>query len=172
MDKSPSWDANRFSGNQKIPRILWNTTVHYRIHKCPPPVPILRQLDPAHAHTSHFLIIHLNIIFSSAPGSSKRSLSLRFPSQNPVYASPFPILATWPAHLILLDLIARKILGVEYSSLSSPLRSFLQSPVTSSLLDTNILLNTFSQTPSAYDPQRTRFTCKNSKPVSHTDRTQ
>jgi hypothetical protein len=36
------------------------------------------------------LKIHLNIILSSMPGSPKWFLTLRFPHQNPVYASPFP----------------------------------------------------------------------------------
>ena len=36
------------------------------------------------------------------PGSPKCSLSLRFPYQNPVYASPLPIRTTCPAHLIIL----------------------------------------------------------------------
>jgi hypothetical protein len=40
--------------------------------------------------TSHFLQIHFNIVFPSKPSSSKCSLSLRFPNQNPVYASPLP----------------------------------------------------------------------------------
>ena len=55
-----------------------------------PPHPILNQLDTVHTPTSYFLKINLNIILPYVPGSPKRSLSLKFPHQNPVYASPLP----------------------------------------------------------------------------------
>jgi hypothetical protein len=62
MDQSPSSEANRFAASQNIPRILWKPKVHFLTRKCPPPVPILSQLDPVYTSTSHFLKIHFNII--------------------------------------------------------------------------------------------------------------
>jgi len=91
--------------------------------------------------------IHLNIIIPSKPRSPKWSLSLRFARQNSVYTSHVPIRSTCPAHLIILCLTTRIIFGEQYRSLSYSLCSFLHSPVTSSLLDPNILLSTlFSNT--------------------------
>jgi hypothetical protein len=70
-----------------------------------------------------------------------------FPTNN-LYAFLFsPILATWPAQPILLELIILIILCEEYKSRSSSLCIFLYSPVTSSIFGPNILLSTlFSNT--------------------------
>jgi len=147
MQQSPSYEANRFLASQEIPRILRNPKVHYRIHNCSPPVPILSQLDPVHTPKISLLKIQHNIILPSALGSSKCSLSLRFPTKNMYTSLLYPIHATCPTHYILLDYITQTILGEKYKSLSSSLCSFLHYSVTSSLLEKNILLNTlFSNT--------------------------
>jgi hypothetical protein len=35
--------------SQEIPCILWNPMIHYCVHKCPTPIPILSPIDPIHA---------------------------------------------------------------------------------------------------------------------------
>jgi hypothetical protein len=57
IEQSPSWEANRFSASQEIPRISWKPKVHNRIQKSLPPVRIFSQFDPVHTLKSHFLKI-------------------------------------------------------------------------------------------------------------------
>jgi hypothetical protein len=115
--------------------------------QAPPPVPILSRLYPVPTTHPNFLKTHLNIILLSTSGSPQRPLSLRFPHQHPVHTTPLPHTHHMPAHLILLDFTTRTILGKEYRSFSYSLCNFLHSPVTSTLLGPNTLLNTlFSNT--------------------------
>ena len=102
-EQRPSWEANRFSASQEIPRILWNPKVHYRCHKWPPSVPILSQLGPV--HNPHPTSWRSTLILSShlRLGLPSGFFPLRFPHQNTVYAPSLPILAICPAHIILFD---------------------------------------------------------------------
>jgi len=114
MEQNPSWEANRFLTSQKIPRILWNPKVHYRIYKCPPHVPILSQLDPVHTSISTSWISILILSFHLRLGLPSGLFPSGFPTKTMYMPFLSLIRATCPAHLILLDSIIRTILVLWY----------------------------------------------------------
>jgi hypothetical protein len=143
IELSPSWEAANCAATQEFPTFLWNPKIHYGVHKSPPLVPILSQINPIHTTLSK---IHFNIVHHLSLGIHS-GLFLSGCPINILYVFLLPIRATCPAHLILPDLVTLIMFDEEYKLWSTSLCSLLQPPVTSCLFGPNFPLNTlFSHT--------------------------
>jgi len=146
MEQSPSWEANGFSTNQEIPRILLNPKVHYRIYRSPPPVPILSQINPV--LPSHPISWSSTLILSSNLHLGlPSSLFLQVSHQNPGVTY---VTHARPSHFSWFDHARRGVYIIKlvfYNLVHSPFISFL--------LGSNIFLSTlFSNTVSLYSSLR------------------
>jgi hypothetical protein len=141
MELSPSWEAANCAATQELPTILWTPKVHFRVHKSPPLVPILRWISPVYS-IPYYLRSILMFFTHLCLGLRNGLFPSGFPT-NILYAFLLSFIhATCPDDLIPLHLIILIILGEDCKLWSSSLCSFLQPPVTSSLFGPNILLST------------------------------
>jgi hypothetical protein len=61
MKLSSSLETASCAATQEFSNILWNPTVHYRVYKSPPPVPILSHINLVHTIPFYLSKFHHNI---------------------------------------------------------------------------------------------------------------
>jgi hypothetical protein len=94
MELSPSWETANCAATQEFPNILWNPKFHYRVHKSPPTVPILSQINSVHTAPPYLTKIHFNIILH---------LCLSLPSG--LFSSGFPTKILYALHLCHMHML-------------------------------------------------------------------
>jgi hypothetical protein len=67
---SPSWETANCAATQELPNILRNPKVHHCVHKSPPLVPILSQIDPVHTIPFYLSKNYFNIVHPLTSSSS------------------------------------------------------------------------------------------------------
>ena len=96
-------------------------------------IPILSRIVPIPRIDTYLFKVHSNIVLPSTPSRLKGLFPAGLPVNILKALLPSSILATWPAHLNILDFITLIILGERYKLWSSSLSSLLHFPFSSHL---------------------------------------
>jgi hypothetical protein len=134
MEQRPSWQVNGHSATQEVIRLSWDPKFHYHVHKSPPLVPFLSQNASGPHFPNLFPKIHSNIFFLSTPRSSGYFFSGFLNSLYAYICLISPVHATFPVHIVLLDLITVVIFGGAYKLWSFSSCSLLRPSANSFLL--------------------------------------
>jgi hypothetical protein len=104
MELSPSSEVANCATTEEIHSILWNAKVHYRVHKSPPLVPILSQINQINTIPSYLSKIYFNTVYSPTSWSSQWSLYLlAFPTISYMHSySPHSCYMPYQSHTPLL----------------------------------------------------------------------
>ena len=121
IQQSPSWEANRFSASQKFPAfygtLKFITAFTSARHLSLSWANSIQSVKP-HPTSWRSILILTSHLRHGLPSDLFPS---GFPTKTLHTPRLFPIRATRPVYLILLDLITRTICGEEHRSYSSPL---------------------------------------------------
>jgi hypothetical protein len=132
----PSWKAASCAATQELPYTLWNPKVHYHVHMSP----ILSQNNPVQPH--HPISLRSILILSAHLhlGLLVISFFLVFPPISYMHSLiPHLCYMPWPFHAPWLDHSNYNLRRVQVMKLL--IMQFSSTLVTSSLLDSNILLS-------------------------------
>jgi hypothetical protein len=157
-----SWQANIRPATQEIPNIVCNPKLHYCVHKSPPLIPILSQINPVHTTTSYLSKLHFNIVlvFQTV------SFLLAFPPKPCIHCSSPPCMLhampiesslVWTFCLYLLKITSYEAQYVIFSSL------FLFHPVRLIILSS--VISSEPNTVGAWSKAWTAFACSNTEIV-------
>jgi hypothetical protein len=148
MELNPSWETTSSTATQKLPNFLWNSKVHYRVHKSRALVSILSQINPVHSTPSYLrsiliLSTHLRLGLPSGYFPSGFATNILYTFLfSPCLLHALSFHPSWLHH--------SNYTWWGYKLWNSSLCNFLKPPVTLSLFDPNILPSTLFSTPSVY----------------------
>jgi hypothetical protein len=124
MELSLPWEEDSWAATQQFLRISRSPKAHYRVHKSPPLVPILSQINPPHTTPSYLSTINFTFIIHLYLGFPSDLFPSGFPTKI-LYAFLFLFIrATCPTHLIDLILFTwtrvevMTLLIMQFSSVS------------------------------------------------------